>query len=87
MEHMLDMQAVATHWRELPPREQKILLMRFYDGMTQDQIGRQLGISQMQVSRLLGHALGYLRSRLLGLNERARPVSSRGVVGVQGCGG
>ena len=74
MEHMLDMQAVATHWGELPPREQKILLMRFYDGMTQDQIGQQLGISQMQVSRLLGHALGYLRPRLLGLDERNRQV-------------
>jgi RNA polymerase sigma-B factor len=69
MEHVLDMQAVAAHWPELSPREQKILLMRFYGSMTQDQIGRQLGISQMQVSRLLSHALGYLRPRLLGLDE------------------
>jgi RNA polymerase sigma-B factor len=69
MEHVLDMRAVATHWPELPPLEQKILLLRFYHTMTQDQIGRQLGISQMQVSRLLNHALGYLRPRLLGLNE------------------
>jgi RNA polymerase sigma-B factor len=43
--------------------------MRFYGSMTQDQIGRQLGISQMQVSRLLSRALGYLRPRLLGLDE------------------
>ena len=69
MDHMLDMLAVATHWGELSPREQKILLMRFFDSMTQDQIGGQLGISQMQVSRLLSHALGYLRPRLLGLDE------------------
>ena len=69
MDHVLDMQAVATHWPELPPLEQKILLMRFYDGMTQDEIGQQLGISQIQVSRLLGRALGYLRPRLLGLDE------------------
>jgi RNA polymerase sigma-B factor len=69
MDHMLDMLAVAAHWGELSPREQKILLMRFFDSMTQDQIGRQLGISQMQVSRLLSHALGYLRPRLLGLDE------------------
>jgi RNA polymerase sigma-B factor len=69
MDHMLDMRAVATHWGELSPHEQKILLMRFYGGMTQDKIGQQLGISQMQVSRLLGHALGYLRPRLLGLDE------------------
>jgi len=69
LDHMLDMQAVATHWSELSPHEQKILLMRFYGGMTQDKIGQQLGISQIQVSRLLGRALGYLRPRLLGLDE------------------
>ena len=71
MDHMLCMQALATHWGELPSREQEILLMRFYSGMTQDQIGRRLGLSQMQVSRLLGHALRYLRPRLLGFDERA----------------
>jgi DNA-directed RNA polymerase specialized sigma subunit len=43
--------------------------LRFYGGMTQDKIGQQLGISQIQVSRLLGRALGYLRPRLLGLDE------------------
>ena len=51
MDHVLCMQALATHWGELSSREQKILLMRFYGGMTQDQIGQRLGISQMQVSR------------------------------------
>jgi RNA polymerase sigma-B factor len=66
-EHMLDMQTVATHWAELPARERKILLMRFNGDLTQAQIGKQLGISQMQVSRLLSHALGYLRPRVLGL--------------------
>jgi len=69
MEHVLDMQTVATHWPELPLLEQKILLLRFYGSMTQLQIGQHLGISQMQVSRLLSHALGYLRPRLLGLDE------------------
>jgi RNA polymerase sigma-B factor len=67
VEHMLGMQAVAAHWGELPAREQTILRLRFYGGMTQAQIGRQLGISQMQVSRLLARALGYLRPRVLGL--------------------
>ena len=81
MDHMLDMQAVATHWGELSPHEQKILLMRFYGGMTQDKIGQQLGISQIQVSRLLGRALGYLRPRLLGLDEatiRRGPFAAAG---------
>jgi RNA polymerase sigma-B factor len=69
LDHMLHMRAVATHWGELSPHEQKILLMRFYGGMTQDKIGQQLGLSQIQVSRLLGRALGYLRPRLLGIEE------------------
>jgi RNA polymerase sigma-B factor len=66
-DHMLSMLAVATHWGELPLREQQILVMRFYGGMTQVQIAQQLGISQMHVSRLLAHALGHLRRRLLGV--------------------
>ncbi len=70
IEHMLDMNAVAAHWGELPPREQKILLMDFRGGMSQTEIGRRLGISQMHVSRLRARALGYLRSRLLDLEEQ-----------------
>ena len=71
VEHMLGMRAVAAHWGELPPREQKILLMRFDQDMTQAQIGQQLGISQMHVSRLSAHALGYLRQRLLSQHKHA----------------
>ena len=71
LEHMLSMQAIATHWGDLPPREQQILLLRFRGEMTQAQIGLQLGLSQMHVSRLLAHALGYLRPRLLGMADRA----------------
>jgi RNA polymerase sigma-B factor len=67
LEHVLGMRAVATHWGELPAREQKILVLRFYGDMTQTQVGQQLGISQMQVSRLLAHALGYLRPRVTGM--------------------
>ena len=39
--------------------------MRFYGQMTQAEIGAQVGLSQMHVSRLLTHALGYLRERLM----------------------
>jgi RNA polymerase sigma-B factor len=66
LERMLGILAVAAHWAELPRCEQQILVMRFYGEMTQAQIGHNLGISQMQVSRLLAHALGYLRPLLLG---------------------
>jgi RNA polymerase sigma-B factor len=69
LERMLGMQAVATHWGELPAREQEILILRFYGDLTQAQVGQQLGISQMHVSRLLAHALDHLRPHLTGIPE------------------
>jgi RNA polymerase sigma-B factor len=66
LEQLVDMEAVWTHWGDLPERLQQILLMRFYGNMTQAEIGSRLHISQMHVSRLLADALGYLRERLAG---------------------
>jgi RNA polymerase sigma-B factor len=48
----------------LPPREKKILLLRFFGNMTQSQIAAELGISQMHVSRLLARTLTQLRAGL-----------------------
>jgi RNA polymerase sigma-B factor len=62
----VDMEAVARHWDELPRREQRILIMRFYGNRTQAEVADQLGISQMHVSRLQARALGRLRDLLLG---------------------
>jgi RNA polymerase sigma-B factor len=45
----------------LDEREQRILRLRFEDGLTQSQIAAQLGISQMHVSRLLRRSLETLR--------------------------
>src|SRR5215472_16608873 len=66
LEHTLDMESVWAHWGELPEREQRLLMMRFYGNMTQAEIGDRLGISQMHVSRLLTSALAYLRDCMLG---------------------
>jgi RNA polymerase sigma-B factor len=77
IEHTLGIHSVAAHWGELPRREQQILTLRFYGDMTQAQIGHQLGISQMHVSRLLAHALGYLRLRLLGLPQHSAATQLR----------
>ena len=49
----------------LPPREKKILLLRFFKNMTQSEIAAQVGISQMHVSRLLARTLAQLREGLL----------------------
>ena len=48
----------------LSSREQQIIQMRFADGYSQEQIGRRLGVSQMQVSRLLAAILARLRDDL-----------------------
>ena len=50
---------------KLAPREKRILLLRFFGGMTQSQIAGELGISQMHVSRLLARTLAQLREGLL----------------------
>ena len=51
---------------ELPERDRRILSMRFGAEMTQSEIGAELGISQMHVSRLLNRTLAHLRSGLIG---------------------
>ncbi|HVS67515.1 MAG TPA: RNA polymerase sigma factor SigF [Mycobacteriales bacterium] len=50
---------------QLPPREKRILLLRFFANMTQSQIAAELGISQMHVSRLITRTLVHLREGLL----------------------
>ena len=50
---------------ELPPRDRTILSLRFVGNLTQSEIGEQLGISQMHVSRLLTRTLERLRRGLM----------------------
>jgi RNA polymerase sigma-B factor len=49
---------------QLPPRERQIIMLRFFANMTQSQIGEEVGISQMHVSRLLTRTLAQLREGL-----------------------
>src|SRR5580698_1209965 len=72
LEHALDIQSVWTHWDDLPERQQKLLMMRFYGNMSQAEIGDRLGISQMHVSRLLAAALDYLREQIMGAEAGPR---------------
>jgi RNA polymerase sigma-B factor len=74
VELAIDMESVSTHWDELPEREQRILIMRFYGNLTQSEIGDRLGISQMHVSRLLSRALAHLRSKLT--ESEGQPVAA-----------
>src|SRR5579863_1169599 len=80
VEHAIDMEALNAHWGELPEREQRILVLRFYGNLTQTEIGARLGISQMHVSRLMARALAHLRNRLLDAPEvcDAAPATAPG---------
>ncbi len=49
--------AVGELLSVLAPREQKIVYLRFFEGLTQSEIAEQVGISQMHVSRLLVRSL------------------------------
>jgi RNA polymerase sigma-B factor len=51
--------------RGLTPRERRILELRFFGGRTQAEIGADIGVTQMQVSRLLNRTLARLRERLV----------------------
>jgi RNA polymerase sigma-B factor len=48
----------------LPPREQEILRLRFFAGLTQREIAERVGISQMHVSRLIRRSLETMRDTL-----------------------
>jgi RNA polymerase sigma-B factor len=47
---------------QLPERERRIVLLRFFGNLTQSQISHELGMSQMHVSRLLSRIFAQLRN-------------------------
>ncbi len=49
----------------LPEREQQVLLLRYYRGMTQVDAARVLGVSQVQISRLERRAVGKLQEMMV----------------------
>ncbi|MFJ6752075.1 SigB/SigF/SigG family RNA polymerase sigma factor [Streptomyces sp. NPDC091266] len=60
-----DLQALKPHLAQLDERERTLLELRFGAEMTQSEIGKELGLSQMHVSRLLTTAYTTLREGLL----------------------
>jgi RNA polymerase sigma-B factor len=49
---------------QLPSRDRTILALRFFHQLTQTQIAEQVGVSQMQVSRVLRQSLAFLHERM-----------------------
>ena len=60
-----DRATLSAALKQLTPQEQRVLYLRFFEGLTQTEIARQLDISQMQVSRLLRKTLKVLRESIV----------------------
>ncbi len=67
IEHIEVRESLKPLLEQLPDREKHILMLRFFQGMTQAQIAEQVGISQMHVSRLLNRTLAQLREGVEGM--------------------
>ncbi len=63
-EGLVERVALRTAIDRLPDRERKLILLRYYKGLTQDKTAKILGISQVQVSRLEKKTLQVLRKEL-----------------------
>ena len=66
-DRIIDREAVRPLLAALPERERTVLYLRFIESLTQSQIARRLGISQMHVSRILERTLAKLRDQLRGV--------------------
>ena len=64
-EKLGDRMDLGQTFASLTKREKAIIYMKFYVGLSQTEIAKRIGISQMHVSRLQRHALGLLREGLV----------------------
>ena len=63
---------LAAEDAPLDERERRVLRLRFEDDLNQYEIGRRLGVSQMQVSRIMRRALRKLLAAVQGDGKPAR---------------
>ncbi|MCD6350667.1 MAG: SigB/SigF/SigG family RNA polymerase sigma factor, partial [Armatimonadetes bacterium] len=64
IEEIGDRDAIARALTKLPPRERAVIVLRYFGGLSQQEVGRRLNVSQMHVSRLQHRALKKLKSLL-----------------------
>lgn len=63
-EDMVDKILLKSMIEKLPQREQKIIIMRYYRDNTQSEIAKELGVSQVQVSRIENKIISKFKSLL-----------------------
>lgn len=64
LEELLRSEAVTPLLEALPEREMLVLALRYYGGWTQQAIGERIGVTQMQVSRIISQCVSRLRTQL-----------------------
>lgn len=69
---------LAAGFRTLAERERRILHLRFFAGLSQTEIAREVGLSQIQVSRLIRDSLERLRAAL----DMKRAAPSKSLIGL-----
>ncbi len=63
-ERMLERVSLRSLVEKLPERERKVIVLRYFHGLTQQSCARVLGVSQVQVSRLERRAVEALRLKM-----------------------
>ena len=64
LDNATDLIALHRAIRSLTPRDRRVVQMRYGEDLTQTEIAEAIGVSQMQVSRILKRVLGQLRNEL-----------------------
>ena len=64
LDRVLDVETARPLIAALPHQQRTVLTLRFFENMSQSQIGERMGYSQMHISRLLAKALDALRSQV-----------------------
>ncbi|MGA9160955.1 MAG: RNA polymerase sigma factor SigF [Actinomycetota bacterium] len=70
--------SIAPAVKELPERERRVLYLRFFRGLTQSEIAKEVGVSQMHVSRILSQTLAFLRRAVVEEGDPLRETEPRG---------
>jgi RNA polymerase sporulation-specific sigma factor len=63
---MLDKMLLRGAIEELPERERKIIVLRYFRDMTQSEVAEKIGVSQVQVSRIESKIIKEFREKLSG---------------------